>query len=148
DRTPHLGDDPFRVISQLPGTTPSDYTAKTNIRGGESNEVLVRCDGQELYNPFHLKDFQSAFTILDSRAIGGLDFLTGGFPAEYGSRMSGVIDLTTNAPSSRVHSAVGVSLISAYAFSEGPFAADRGHWLVSARHGFLKYLLDSQSRKE
>jgi hypothetical protein len=60
DRTPHLGDDPFRVISQLPGTTPTDYTAKINIRGGESNEVLVLYDGQELYNPFHLKIFRAA----------------------------------------------------------------------------------------
>ena len=148
DRTPHLGDDPFRVISQLPGTTPSDFTAKINVRGGESNEVLVLCDGQELYNPFHLKDFQSGFTIVDSRAIGGLDFLTGGFPAEYGSRMSGVIDLTTNGPSSRRRSTVGVSLISAYAFSEGPFAADRGHWLPVRAAGFLQYLLQIADEKD
>ena len=141
DRAPHIGDDPFRVVSLLPGTTPSDYSAKTNIRGGQDNELLVLLDGQQLYNPFHLKDFLSSFTILDSRAIGGLDFLTGGFPAEYGNRMSGVIDVTTNGPASRRKSTIGVSLISVYGFSEGAYAGDRGHWLFSARDGFLHYLV-------
>jgi hypothetical protein len=140
-RSPHIGDDPLRAVNQLPGTTPGDLSAKFRVRGGADDEVLVSYDGQELVNPYHLKDFLSAFTILDARAVGGVDVFTGGFPVRYGRKASGVIDLTTDAPSPRLRGALGISLVSAYAFAEGPFAGQRGHWLVSARKGFLKYAL-------
>ena len=40
----------------------ADISARASIRGGEPEETLVRFDGLRLYNPFHLKDFQSVFS--------------------------------------------------------------------------------------
>ena len=50
------------------------YPARFAIRGGRYDETLVNLDGQELMEPFHLKDFQGIFSILDPEMIGGVEF--------------------------------------------------------------------------
>src|SRR5918993_1361121 len=62
---PDIGDDPLRAVARLPGAAAGDFTAKANLRGGEVEETLVRFDGLRLFNPFHLKDFQSVFSVID-----------------------------------------------------------------------------------
>jgi len=139
---PHLADDLFRVVSQLPGASGAgDMSAKFNIRGGEESEVLVLFDGLEIYEPFHLKDFQGVFSIIDSSVVGGVDLLTGGFPAEFGGRMSGVLDITSLTPEETV-TAVGASFTSARFLTMGTFSEGRGSWLFNARKGYLDLLLD------
>jgi outer membrane receptor protein involved in Fe transport len=130
---PHAADDLYRAVKRLPGTAGGDYSATFNIRGGEQEEVLVILDGVKLYEPYHLKDFQSVFSIIDSEATGGVDFLTGGFPAEYGDRMSGVIDISTTTPSETTSTTLAVSTMNARVLSEGSFNDGRGGWLVSGR---------------
>ncbi|MEW6337445.1 MAG: TonB-dependent receptor [Acidobacteriota bacterium] len=142
DRTPHAGDDLLRALRRLPGATGGDFSSKLSIRGGEDGEVLLLVDGLELYEPFHLKDFQSMFSTVDSEAVGGVDFLTGGYPVEYGDRMSGVIDVSVDTPPGETTTAVSVSTIQARAFSQGSFNGDRSQWLVSARAWYPSALLD------
>jgi hypothetical protein len=141
DRLPHLANDLYRAISWLPGTSGDDISAKIHIRGGEENEILMMLDGLEIYEPFHLKDFDSIFSVVDGRAVGGLDMLTGGFPAEYGNRMSGVIDITSRTTTENLQTELDVSFINAGVLSEGSFAEDRGQWLVSVRRGYLDIVL-------
>ena len=47
----------MRTLARLPGAVGSDLSAKLNVRGGVTDETLVRFDGLRLMNPFHLKDF-------------------------------------------------------------------------------------------
>jgi outer membrane receptor protein involved in Fe transport len=138
---PHLSDDVFRAIGRLPGTSGGDFSAAFNVRGGELDEIQVVVDGLELYEPFHLKDFQNLFSMIDSEAIDGIDFLTGSFPAEYGGRMSGVLDMTSATPSEELRTSFSVSLINARVMSEGSFRSNRGQWLASARRGYLDFVL-------
>ncbi|HSE41475.1 MAG TPA: TonB-dependent receptor, partial [Acidobacteriota bacterium] len=138
---PHLSDDVFRAIGRLPGTTGGDFSAAFNVRGGELDEIQVVLDGLELYEPFHLKDFQNLFSMIDSEAIDGIDFMTGSFPAEYGGRMSGVLDMTSTTPSEGLRTSFSVSLINARVMSEGSFRSNRGQWLASARRGYLDFVL-------
>lgn len=148
ERLPHLSEDLFRAAALLPGSSGGDFSAPFYVRGGEPDEILLLVDGLEIYEPFHLKDFQSLFSILDSKAVGSLDFLTGGFPAEYGGRMSGVMDITSATPSQETRTGLGVSFLNARVSNEGTFDSRRGGWLVSARRGYLDFVLDWAARAE
>jgi len=140
ERIPNFSDDIYRTLMRLPGVSSGDVSARLNVRGGDSDEVLVVLDGLEIPQPFHLESFQSVFSIIDSRAVGGVDFMTGGFPVEYGGRLSGVIDVSTRTPSVN-RSAVGIDFVNTRALSEGTFRDGRGSWLASARRGYLDLVL-------
>ena len=127
----------------VPGLTSSGLTARVNVRGGEADETLVLLDGVRLYDPFHLKDFQSLFSGIDPRIIELIDVRTGGYPAEYGDRMSAVIEMRSLAPAAKRHHEVGVSTLSTSVLSSGLFADDRGQWLTSLRRGNLDLLAEA-----
>jgi hypothetical protein len=130
---PHTADDLYRAVKRLPGAAGGDISARINVRGGEQDELLVMLDGLELYEPFHLKDFQSVFSIIDSEAVGGVDFLTGGFPVEYGDRMSGVMDISVATPVGPATTAIEVSTFNARLLTQGTFDLGLGQYFVSAR---------------
>ena len=133
DRMPHAADDLYRAVKRLPGATGGDLTATFNVRGGVSDEVLVVLDGIELYEPFHLKDFQSVFSSVDAEAVGRVDFLTGAFPASYGDRMSGVMDIAIATPEQPRTTAIGIGTFNSRLLSEGTFHGGNGSWIISAR---------------
>lgn len=136
---PQLGEDIYRAVRRLPGLSGNDFSAQLNIRGGEAREVGVLVDGLLLYEPFHLKDIANgALSILDVEAIGGIDMMTGAFPASYGNRLSGVFSLdTVEPPPGGRRTSAGVSFTNLRFLSEGRFAQDRGSWMVLARRGYL-----------
>ncbi len=142
DQMPHVADDLYRAVKRLPGAAGGDISAKFNIRGGEPDEVLVLLDGIELYEPFHLKDFQSVFSTVDAEAVRGVDFLTGGFPVEYGDRMSGVMDITIATPTGPAATSAALGTLNSRLLSEGTFDDERGAWLVSGRGWYPDVLLD------
>jgi outer membrane receptor protein involved in Fe transport len=141
--TPQLADDFFRAINHLPGMSNNDYTARFTIRGGEFDEILVTLDGLQLQEPFHLKDVDGGvMSIIDVAAVDGINLMTGGFPAEYGGKMSGVLGIKSRharPASSRI--SASISLLNLKILSEGTFARDRGSWLFSARRGYIDYVL-------
>lgn len=141
DALPHFGDDLYRAINALPGVSNDDFTAGFNVRGGAHDEVLVRLDGLELYEPFHLQDFKGLFSIVDPRMVGDLELLPGAFPAEFGDRSSAVLDIRTARPSGSSRH-LEVSFSGASAGAAGLFDDGRGRWLGSARRGYLDLILD------
>jgi outer membrane receptor protein involved in Fe transport len=144
---PHFGDDLYRAITVLPGTSGGDFSARFAVRGGLYDETLVTLDDQELMEPFHLKDFQGVFSILDPEAIGGVELTPGGFSAEHGDRMTGVLDMVTRSPK-ETRAGIGISLTTAWANAGGLFSGGKGSWLVSARRGYLDFILNAVSDDE
>ncbi|MDH3814256.1 MAG: TonB-dependent receptor, partial [Acidobacteriota bacterium] len=137
---PHFGDDLYRAIQVLPGTSGGDFSARFAVRGGLYDETLVTLDDQELMEPFHLKDFQGIFSIIDPEAIGGVELTPGGFTAKYGDRMTGVLDMVTRSPK-EFRAGIGISLTTAWANAGGLFSGGKGSWLASARRGYLDFIL-------
>jgi len=139
-RVPHLADDVYRAIARIPGTASADVSARFHLRGGAQDEVLVLVDGAEIYDPFHLKDLFRAFSTIDAEAVGAVDILSGGYPVEYGGRMSGVVDISTLAPEETRNEA-GIGLLATRALSQGTFRDGRASWVLSARRGYLREVL-------
>lgn len=137
---PHLSDDIYRAIVRVPGTAATDMSARFSIRGGDQDEVEVLIDGAEVYDPFHVKDLFRAFSTIDSEAVGAVEILTGGFPAQYGGRLSGVIEMSSLAPT-EIRTEIGISLLNTRLLSSGVFNESRGSWVFSFRRGYLKELL-------
>ena len=141
DLFPLIDNDVFRAAHIFPGVTSNDFSARFNLRGGEKDEIVVRLDGMELFEPYHLQDFGGAISIIDLGVVSRADLLMGGFPAEYGDKMSGVFDITTKTGNRDDFSMnLGIDLINAHALLEGPLS-DKGSWLVSARRGYADLIL-------
>jgi len=138
---PHFGDDLYRAIEVLPGVASGDFSAAFSVRGGLHSELLVRLDGHELFEPFHLKDFQGVFSSLDPQVVASVNLIPGAFPAEYGDRMGGVLDLIARRPVG-ASAGVGISFSNAWAYAASTFADGRGSWLTSLRRGYLDVVLN------
>jgi hypothetical protein len=140
DRLPHLANDPLRAVAVLPGIAAGDYSARFNVRGGRHDEALLVLDGMPLYEPFHLKNLLSALSIIETRALAGMDVLTGGFPARDGDRMSAVLDMTTVAAHEATSDSAGVSFLNAHLLGAG--GGGGSGWLASLRRGYVDIIAD------
>ncbi|MYH83223.1 TonB-dependent receptor plug domain-containing protein [Candidatus Poribacteria bacterium] len=141
ERFPLIDNDVMRAAHLFPGVVSSDYSARFSVRGGEKDNVSVRLDGMELYNPYHLQDFGGAVSLVGLGLIQRTELLMGGFPAEYGEKMSGVFDITTKTINAdKISANFGLDLINATAMVEGPLSK-KGGWLFSARRGYVDLIL-------
>ena len=133
---PRLADETLRAVQRLPGVATNGISSIGSTRGGDPNETAILLNGLRLYEPFHLKNFFSPVSLLDSRLIDSIELYAGGFPVPYGDRMSAIIDATSIHPQQRYYEA-GLNLFHTSALAATPFAHDRGHALLSARRGNL-----------
>jgi outer membrane receptor protein involved in Fe transport len=133
-RLPRIGEDVFRTLSLLPGTAANDISAQFHVRGGRRDEVLVLLDGQELYEAYHLKDFDNALSVVSASSLANLDLTTGAFPSTYGDRMGGILDLSTITPSRPRRLRLSVSILNAQLEGSG-MLGERTWWLASLRRG-------------
>lgn len=128
---PSIGGDVSRVIEGLPGVAAPDHSAEFNVRGSQARDVAIVLDGLELYEPFHLQEFQSPFSFIDSEIIDRIDFYSGGLTADFGDRHGGLVRMSTGAPEEPDRARIEIgSLNSRFAYG-GPTAA--GSWLIAAR---------------
>jgi hypothetical protein len=135
---PGLGEDAMRSLARLPGMAQGGLTAKANIRGGESGELLTLLDGYPLREVFHLPAYHDVFGMLDPSLIGNAEVYTGGFPVRYGNRMAGVFDLHTVEATDAPRSALGLSVFNAMARSGGEIERADIDWMAIARGGTVK----------
>ncbi len=139
---PSLGGDALRAAATLPGLASSGLSAKFHVRGGATNESLLFLDGVRLHDPYHLKDFQSPFSSIDPRLLRSVRMWTGSYPAEFGDRLSGVVDMHTVAPAAQPHYELDASVLSTSAQSSGRVAGGRVGWLTSVRRSNLDWVAD------
>jgi outer membrane receptor protein involved in Fe transport len=134
---PKLADDSLRAVHRLPGAASNGISGLAHIRGGEENETEIVLDGLPLSEPFHLKNFFSPVSVLDPEIVGAMDVYSGGFPVNYGDRMSAVIDVRSVVPPVDGMRAIGASLYHTNGVAGGSFDEARGRWLLSGRRSNL-----------
>ena len=137
---PDLGEDPIRVTQRLPGAAASGASALAHFRGGEMGEIGIMLNGQWLFDPFHIRDFQNIFSAIDARAIEGVEIYTGGFPVRYGDRMSGLVLMDSVATARATHNEIGISVFNTSLLTSG--ASGNKSWLLSGRRGNLDLIID------
>ena len=141
---PDVGDDPVRATHRLPGAAASGASARSHFRGGEEAETGIILNGQRLFDPFHVRDYQNIFSTVDSRAIDGVEVYTGGFPVQYGDRMSGVVLMESLDLTRPRHTEIGVSVFNTSFLTAGRNANGTTDWLFSARRGNLDLVIDKK----
>lgn len=139
---PDMGEDPLRVVQRLPGAAASGASAKTHFRGGEESEIGIMLNGHGLFDPFHVRDYQSIFSAIDSRAIEGVEVYTGGFPVRFGDRMSGLVLMESMESLQPRHTEIGLSVFNSSLLTAGN-ESDRS-WVFSARRGNLDLVIDPE----
>jgi outer membrane cobalamin receptor len=140
---PRLAEDPLKAVHRLPGAASNGLSGLAHMRGGEADETLVIFDGLPLYEPFHLRLLQSPASVLDERTLAGLEVYNGGFTAEYGDRMSAIIDARSLHPDPDGHYELGLSLMHTTALASHGFDDGRGQWFVSFRRSNLDVIADT-----
>lgn len=129
--------DVFRALQFLPGVlTSSQISSGLFVRGGSPDQNLVLLDGTSVYNPSHLFGFISTF---NSEAIKDVELIKGGFPAEYGGRLSAVLNLTQkDGNKSKIQGLGSIGFISSRLSLEGPIG--NGSWFIGGRRTYLELI--------
>jgi hypothetical protein len=136
--------DVIKTIELLPGIkTTGDANTGFYVRGGGSDENLILLDGAPVYNASHLFGFFSTF---NSDAIKDITLYKGGMPAEYGSRLSSVLDIRMNEGNDKKYTAEGgIGLIASRIKVEGPIVKGRSSFMLSARRTYADLFLKLSS---
>ncbi|MDP4213185.1 MAG: TonB-dependent receptor [Bacteroidota bacterium] len=142
--------DILKTIQLLPGVlSGGDGNSGFYVRGGSIDQNLILLDEATVYNPSHLLGFFSTF---NSDALKDVTLYKGAIPAEYGGRLSSVLDVKMNDGNSKdYHASGGIGLISSRLNLEGPIEKDNGSFIVSARRTyadlFLKLSKDTNTNR-
>ncbi len=144
---PGSHDDPLRALRVLPGLA-TGVSSRPYIRGSLSDDVLVRYDGVNILDPYHLKAFQSLYGAIDPLAIGGMEVYSGGYPVRYGTRSGGVIDIEPRHGIGSTELDLTVSQLSVGAAASGASRRWPIEWLVSIRRNTTNLLLEPIESQE
>ena len=142
---PSVGGQPdlAQYLQVLPGVVfTGDQGGQLYIRGGSPIQNKVLLDGMIIYNPFHSIGL---FSVFDTDILRNADVYTGGFGAEYGGRISSVMDITTrDGNKKRIAGKVGVSTFGAKVMIEGPLSKQKENggssssFIFSAKNSYLE----------
>ncbi|MCI5084087.1 MAG: TonB-dependent receptor [Saprospiraceae bacterium] len=128
--------DILKTIQLKPGIpSGSEGTTGLFVRGGGSDQNLIVLDEAVVYNANHLFGFFSTF---NTDAVKDLKIYKGGFPAQYGGRLSSVIDVKLKEGNSKKFAGSGgIGLISSRLTLEGPIQEDKSSFMVSGRRTYV-----------
>lgn len=142
--------DVLKTLQLLPGIkSAGEGNSGFYVRGGSADQNLILLDEAPVYNASHLLGFFSTF---NSDAIKDVSVFKGGMPAQYGGRLSSVLDIRMNDGNKKEYTAEGgIGLISSRLKVEGPIVRDKSSFMISGRRtyadAFLALAKDTSIRK-
>ena len=131
--------DLLKTIQLLPGIrNAGEGSAGLYVRGGGPDQNLILLDDAPVYNTGHLFGF---FSIFNSDAIKNVSLIKGGMPAQYGGRLSSVLDIAMKEGNNQKFQVDGgIGLIASRLSIQGPIKKDKASFIVSARRTYIDAL--------
>ncbi|MBG8552064.1 TonB-dependent receptor [Hymenobacter sp. BT594] len=128
--------DILKTLQLKPGVqNGGEGTSGLFVRGGSADQNLVLVDDAVVYNPNHLFGL---FSVFNSDAVQSVDLYKGGFPAQFGGRLSSVVDVKLREGNNQKLGVTGgLGLISSRLTVEGPLKKGKGAFLVSGRRTYF-----------
>lgn len=131
--------DPMKAIQLLPGVrNAGEGNAGFYVRGGGPDQNLIMLDDAVVYNTGHLFGF---FSVFNGDAIKNVSLIKGGMPAQYGGRLSSVVDVTMkDGNMNKMQMEGGIGLIASRFSIQGPLKKNKASFILSARRTYIDAL--------
>lgn len=132
--------DPIRAFQLLPGVQEiGEGSTSLSVRGGGKDQNLILLDESTVYNANHLFGFFSTF---NSDPVQQAEMYKGAFPAQYGGRLSGVIDVKMKEGNNeKFELSGGVGLIASRLMIQGPVKKQKASFLIAGRRTYADWIL-------
>ncbi len=132
--------DVLKTLQLLPGVkSAGDGSSGFYVRGGNASQNLILLDEATVYNASHLLGF---FSVFNSDAIKDVTLYKGTQPADFGGRLSSVLDIKMkDGNDQKFHVSGGLGIIASRLAIEGPIKKGRGSFLIAARRTYADFLL-------
>lgn len=132
--------DIIKALTLQPGiTTVGEGAGGFNVRGGRVDQNLVLLDGMPIYNTSHLLGFLSS---INSDALAGVSLYKAGIPAQYGGRLSSLLEMNTkNGNNETIKGSVGVGVITSKAVLEGPILKNKITFMLAGRIAYPNFMI-------
>jgi hypothetical protein len=132
--------DVMKVVLTLPGVqSVGEGTVGLNVRGGATNQNLILLNDAVVYNPSHLFGFFSTF---NPDILKNVELYKSGITAEYGGRLSSVLDVHTREGNVKKFSGSGgISPITGRLSLEGPIVKDKTSFIIGARSTYSNWIM-------
>jgi hypothetical protein len=139
--------DILRIIQLLPGVqNAGEGNAGFYVRGGGPDQNLILLDEAVVYNTGHLFGF---FSIFNADAIKNTSLIKGGMPAQYGGRLSSVLDIAMkDGNDKKIQVDGGIGLIASRLSIQGPIKKEKASFIVSARRTYIDALVKPFVKEE
>lgn len=128
--------DLIKTIQLLPGVSKGvEGSTDLFVRGGAADQNLVLLDGAPVYNTGHLFGFLSVF---NPDVLGGVESMNGAFPAEYGGRLSSILDVRTKSGMpERTQLKGNIGLLATRLMVEQPLVKDKLTVMLAGRRTYV-----------
>ncbi|MEO8472944.1 MAG: carboxypeptidase-like regulatory domain-containing protein, partial [Chryseolinea sp.] len=139
--------DIMKIVLTLPGVqTVGEGTVGLNVRGGATNQNLILFNDAVVYNPSHLFGFFSTF---NPDVLKNVELYKSGITADYGGRLSSVLDVTSREGNlKKISGSGGISPITGRISLEGPIVKDKTSFLLGARTTYSDWILGKLHDKD
>ncbi len=128
--------DLLKALQLLPGVrNAGEGNSGFYVRGGGPDQNLIILDDAVVYNPGHLFGF---FSVFNSDAIKNVSLIKGGMPAQYGGRLSSVVDIVMkDGNNQKLQVDGGIGLVASRFSIQGPLKKNKASFIVSARRTYI-----------
>jgi Outer membrane receptor proteins, mostly Fe transport len=132
--------DILKALQLMPGVqSAGEGSSGFYVRGGGPDQNLVLLDDAVVYNTGHLFGF---FSVFNTDALKNVTLIKGGMPANYGGRLSSVVDVSMKEGNMKeFHGEGGIGLIASRLTLEGPIKKEKGSFMISGRRTYIDLLI-------